>query len=206
MPLRIHVNFGIEDYPKLTTRCYHTYAKRSQVYQNSRLTMKVYAMDVNKGRTSRTLFPKKENKAEGILELIHLDVCGPIPSSSMSGYVYYVSFIDDYSHKTWFYFLKSKDQVFNKFNEFKALIENLSERKIKILRLDNGGEYTSKEFVSFCKDVGIKRDLTAPYNPQQNGVAERKNRMIMEAMNTMIHDQDLPMCLWAEASMTVVYV
>jgi transposase InsO family protein len=82
-------------------------------------------------------------------------VCGPIPSSFISGYVYYVSFIDDYSRKTWIYFLKSKDEVFSKFKEFKSLIENLSERKIKILKLDNGGEYTSKEFVNFCRDVGI---------------------------------------------------
>jgi transposase InsO family protein len=101
-------------------------------------------------------------------------VCGPIPSSSISGYVYYVSFIDDSSRKTWVYLLKSKDEVFSKFKEFKALIENLSERKIKILRLDNGGEYTSKEFVNYYKDVGIKRDLTTTYNPQQNGVAEER--------------------------------
>ena len=93
-----------------------------------------------------------------------------------------------------------------KFKEFKALIENLSERNIKILRSDNGGEYTSKEFVNYCKDVGIKRELTTPYNPQQNGVAEGKNRTIMEAVKTMIHDQDLPMCLWAELVMTIVYV
>jgi hypothetical protein len=148
-------------------------------------------------------FSKRDNKAEAVLELIHLDGCGPMPSSSISGYV---SFIDDYSRKTWLYLLKSKDEVFNKFKEFKALIEKLFERKIKILRSDNGGEYTSKEFVNFCKDVGIKRELTTPYNPQQNSVAERKNRMIMEAVKTMIHDQDLPMCLWAEATMTVVYV
>jgi hypothetical protein len=96
--------------------------------------------------------------------------------------------------------------VFSKFKEFKALIENLSVRKIKILRSNNGEEYTSKEFVNFCKDVGIKRELTTPYNPQQNSVAERKNRTILEAMKTMIHDQDLPMCLWAEAAMAVVYV
>ena len=68
------------------------------------------------------------------------------------------------------------------------MIENLSERKIKILRSDNGGEYHSKEFVSFYRDVGIKRELTTPCNPQQNGVAERKNRTIMEAVKTMIHD------------------
>jgi transposase InsO family protein len=129
-----------------------------------------------------------------------------MPSSSINGYVYYVSFIDDYSRKTWLCLLKSKDEVFNKFKEFKALIENLSKRKIKILKSDNGGEYTSKEFVSFCKDVGIKRELTTPYNPQQNDVAERKNRTIMEVVKTMIHNQNLPMCLWAEAAMTAIYV
>jgi transposase InsO family protein len=102
--------------------------------------------------------------------------------------------------------LKSKDEVFSKFKEFKTLIENLSERKIKILRSYNGGEYTSKEFVNFCKDFGIKRELTTPYNPQQNGVVERKNRTIMEVMKTMIHDRDLPMCLWEKVAMTVVYV
>jgi transposase InsO family protein len=138
-----------------------------------------------------TSFLKRDSKAKGVLELIHSDVCGPMPSTSINGYVYYVSFIDDYSRKTWVYFLKSKDEVFGKFKEFKALIENLSERNIKILRSDNGGEYTSKEFVNFCKDAEIKRELTTPYNPQQNGVAERKNKTIMEAMKTMIHDQDL---------------
>jgi transposase InsO family protein len=136
------------------------------------------------GKNIKNPFPKRDSKAEGALELIHSDVCGPMPSSPISGYVYYVSFIDDYSRKTWIYFLKSKDEVFSKFKEFKALIENLFERKIKILRSDNGGEYTSKEFVSFCRDVGIKRELTTPYNPQQNGVAEKKNRMIMEAVKT----------------------
>jgi hypothetical protein len=83
------------------------------------------------------------------LELIHSDVCGPMPSTSLSGHLYYVSFIDDYSHKPWVYFLKSKDEVFGKFKEFEALIKNLSERKIKILGSYNGGEYTSKEFVIF---------------------------------------------------------
>jgi transposase InsO family protein len=158
------------------------------------------------GKNIENPFLKRDNKVEGVLELTHSDACGPMPSSFISGYVYYVSFIDDYSRKTWVYFLKSNDEVFSKFNEFKDLIENLSKRKIKILRLENGGEYTSKEFVNFCKDVGIKRELTTAYNPQQNSVAERKNRMIMEAVKTMIHDQDLPMCLWAKAVMTTVYV
>ena len=96
--------------------------------------------------------------------------------------------------------------MFKKFKEFKGSIKNHSENRIKTLRLDNGGEYTSKEFEAFCKEAGIKRELTTPYNPQQNGVAERKNRTIMEAVKTMIHDQDLPMHLWAKAARTVVYV
>jgi transposase InsO family protein len=151
-------------------------------------------------------FLKRDNKEEGFLELIHSDGCGPMPSSSIGGYVYYVYFIDDYSRKTRVYFLNSKDEVFSKFKEFKALIENIYERKIKIPRSDNGGEYTSKEFVKFRKYVGIKRELTTPYNPQQNGVAKRNNRTIMEAVKTMIHDQNLPMCLWEEATKTIVYV
>ncbi len=113
-----------------------------------------------------------------------------MPSTYLIGYEYCVSFIDDYSRKTWIYFLKNKDEVFGKFKEFKALIENLSNKKIKIFRSDNGGEYTLKEFVEFYMDAEIKRELTTPYNHQQNGVVERKNRTIMEAVKTMIHDQD----------------
>jgi transposase InsO family protein len=69
------------------------------------------------------------------------------------------------------------------------LVEKLSERKIKILRSDNGGEYTSNEFGIFCIDFEIKRELTTPYNPQKNGVAERNNGTIMEVVKTMIHDR-----------------
>jgi transposase InsO family protein len=67
-------------------------------------------------------------------------------------------------------------------------------------------EYTSNEFGSFCRDVGIKREFTPPYNTQQNGVAEGKNRTIMEEVNTMIHDQDIPIHLCVEAARTIVYV
>jgi transposase InsO family protein len=67
--------------------------------------------------------------------------------------------------------LKKKDEVFNKFQEFKVEIENLTNKKIKTLRTDNGGEYTSKEFVSFCKSEAIRREIMVPHNPQQNGVA-----------------------------------
>jgi hypothetical protein len=70
---------------------------------------------------------------------------------SLRGYIYYVFFIDDYSHKTWIYFLNSKCEVFGKFKEFKPLVENLTERKINTLRLENGGEFTSDGFFDLCK-------------------------------------------------------
>ena len=68
-----------------------------------------------KGKNIKNAFSKSDTKPEGILELIHSDVCGPMPSTSLSGYVYYVTFIDDYSRNTWVYFSKSKDEVFGKF-------------------------------------------------------------------------------------------
>ena len=88
------------------------------------------------------IFPSSESKAKGILEIVHLNVCGPLSSSSLSGYVYYVSFIDDFSHKTWIYFLKGKSEVFSKLKEYKALVENQIDRKIKTLRSDNDEEFT----------------------------------------------------------------
>ena len=84
-----------------------------------------------KGNNTKKTFSSSESKGNGILEVIHSDVCGPMSSSSLSGYVYYVSFIDDFSRKTWIYFLKSKDEVFSKFKEFKALIKHHTKKKIK---------------------------------------------------------------------------
>jgi hypothetical protein len=122
------------------------------------------------GKNIKKPFPSSNNRSKEILDLIHSDVCGQMAVKSLGGYSYYVIFIYDYSIKTWLYLLKTKDEVFNKFQEFKEEIENLTNKKIKMLRTDNGGEYTSKEFVAFCKSAWIRRELTIPHNPQQNGV------------------------------------
>ena len=102
--------------------------------------MKEYARDVRPGNNTKKTFPSSESKEKRILEIIHSDVCGPMSSSLRSGYVYYV--IDDSSRKTWIYFMKNKGEVFRKFKEFKALIENHTEKKIKTFRSDSGGEFT----------------------------------------------------------------
>jgi transposase InsO family protein len=96
--------------------------------------------------------------------------------------------------------IPTKDEVFNKFQEFKAEIENLTNKKIKTLRTDNGGEYISKEFVAFCKSTWIRRELTVPHNSQQNGVAERKNRSIEETVKSLLNDQGLSMFLWGDSN------
>ena len=90
--------------------------------------MKALAKDVQEEIISR-IHSKSEKKTKGTLELIHSNVCGPIPSTYLSFYEYYVTFIDDYSENTWIYFLKAKDEVFGKFKEFKVLRENHSKRR-----------------------------------------------------------------------------
>ena len=120
------------------------------------------------GKNDKRLFQSSDSKSKGILDLIHSDLCGPMSDATLSGFSYFVTFIDDYSWKTWIYFLKTKesDEVMDKFKEFKALVENQTERRIRVLRLDNGGEYTSGGFVDSCGEERIKREFTVPYNPQ----------------------------------------
>ena len=91
-------------------------------------------------------------------------------------------------------------------SSLQSLDRESNRKKIKILSTDNGTEYESNEFHDFCKEVGIKRETTTPYTPEQNGVAERKNRTIMEVVCAILHDQRLPKFLWAEATNTAVYV
>ena len=129
-----------------------------------------------------------------------------LPVTSLGGYLYYVVFVDDFSRKTWIYFLKKKDEIFSWFHAFKALVENQTGKKIKILRTDNGTKYESSEFNDYCSEVGIKRETSIAYTPKKNGVVERKNRSIIEATRAMLHDQSLSKFLWAKDANTIVYI
>lgn len=101
--------------------------------------------------------------------------------------------------------MKTKDEVLSLFRELKAHVENKIEKNIKVLRSDNWGKYTSNDFKYFYKEAGIKREFTVPYNPQQNGIVDRKNRSIISSVKAMIHDQGLPMFILAEACNTSMY-
>jgi len=158
------------------------------------------------GKYAKSTFHKRDSKAHAVLERIHSDLCGPFSTVSTAKHRYYVIFVDDFSRKCWIYFMQKKDQTFSKFVEFKTFVEKESGRKVKALRSDNGGEFVSNTFKEFCAKEGIRRELTAPHNPQQNGVAERKNRSIVGAAKAMLHDQGLPLHLWAEACNTAVYL
>jgi hypothetical protein len=112
------------------------------------------------GKNVKVAFPSSESKSKGILDLIHSDVCGPMSVASMQGASYYVTFIDDFSRKTWIFFMKTKDEVFSRVGSSRPKVENQTWKRIKVLRSDNGGEYTSNDFKDFCKEAGIKRELT----------------------------------------------
>ena len=112
---------------------------------------------------------------------------------------YILCFIDDYSRRSLIYFLLEKSKALSHFKCFKRMVENETSLPIKCLRTDRGGKYTSLEFNKFCEQNGIKRQLTTAYTPQQNGVAERKNRTIMNMVRAMVFEKKIPKTFWAEA-------
>jgi transposase InsO family protein len=158
------------------------------------------------GKMARVSFNTSNSRHNEIFGLIHSDVCGPFEENAIGGYRYYVTFIDDKSRYTFVYLLRAKSEVFEKFKEFEALVKNKYMKSIKILRSDNGGEYMSKDFDNFLKSKGIEKQLSVAYTPQQNGVAERMNRTIVESARTMMIHANLSKSYWGYAVMNAVYV
>nr|DAD41107.1 TPA_asm: hypothetical protein HUJ06_015430 [Nelumbo nucifera] len=155
---------------------------------------KTMCIDCMVGKQHRDPIPKKSTwRASSKLQLIHADICGLITLISNSKKRYLISFIDDFSRKVWIYFLVKKSEALVIFKQYKSCVEKETGSYIMCLHTDRGGEFTSQEFDEFCKENGIKRQLTTAYTLQQNGVAERKNRTIMnmtfwpEAVNWTVH-------------------
>ena len=158
------------------------------------------------GKQLKNSFKPSETETSMPLELVHSDVCGKMGQKSLGGAEYFLTLLDDKTHYTWVYPLKTKDQVFDRFKEWQAEVENLTDRRVKILRTDNGGEYTSKMFQAHLKACGIRHELTIPKTPEQNGAAERLNRTLVETTRAMLLDAKLPQCFWAEAISTATYL
>lgn len=160
-----------------------------------------------KGKQLRKPFSTNgARRATNKLGLIHSDLCGPMEEASHSGARYLLTFIDDATRKTFGYFLKSKSEVACKFKDFKVLVENETGEKVKVLRSDNGREYVNHTLQDYLSANGIRHQLTVEYTPEQNGVAERANRTIIEKARSMLQDSDLGKQYWAEAVNTAIYL
>ncbi|MCO5612585.1 hypothetical protein L7F22_066853 [Adiantum nelumboides] len=151
-------------------------------------------------------FPKRGRISRSPLEIVHSDIWGPCDHAMPNGCRYFVTFIDDYSRMTWVYFLKAKSEAFEVFLEFKVMVEKENGCHIKCLRTDGGGEYMSHSFDDYLCEQGIRRQITCRYTPQQNGVAERKNRVIAEFARAMMNEMNMPLTYWAEEVHTAVHI
>ncbi|GJW30498.1 putative ribonuclease H-like domain-containing protein, partial [Tanacetum coccineum] len=140
------------------------------------------------------------------LFMLHMDLFGHTFVSSLMHKKYCLVITDDFSRFTWIFFLATKDETSEILKNFIKEIENLVDKKVKIIRSDNGTEFKNKVMDDFCSEKGIRREYSVARNPQQNRVAERRNRTLIEAARTMLADFKLPTTFWAEAVSTVCYV
>ncbi|GJS08333.1 putative ribonuclease H-like domain-containing protein [Tanacetum coccineum] len=140
------------------------------------------------------------------LFMLHMDLFGLTFVSSLMHKKYCLVVTDDYSRFTWVFFLTTKDETSEILKNFIKEIENLVDKKVKIIRSDNGTEFKNKVMDDFCREIGIKGEYSVARTPQQNGVAERRNRTLIEVARTMLADFKLPTTFWAEAVSTACYV
>jgi transposase InsO family protein len=139
------------------------------------------------------------------LELLHMDLFGPIAYISIGGSKYCLVIVDDYSGFTWVFFLQEKSQTQETIKGFLRWAQNEFGLRIKKIRSDNGTEFKNSQIKGFLEDEGIKHEFSSPYTPQQNGVVERKNRTLLDMARTMLDEYKTPDRFWAEAINTACY-
>jgi transposase InsO family protein len=153
------------------------------------------------GNQTKTRFKSKEYSMTRPLEIVHTDLVGRATTKGLKGEKYFMLLVDDYTRMTAVCFLKNKLEAFENFN-----IYNEMDSKIKCLRYDNGGEFTSKEFMDYYNSHGIKSQFSIARTPEQNGVVERKNRTIQEMARTMLIDTKLTDIFWTHAVHTKFHI
>ena len=149
------------------------------------------------GKAKRACFP---------LELIHSDICGPMNVRARHGAQNFITFIDDFTRFGHVYLISHRSKALDCFKRYSTLVENQLNTKIKCLRTNRGREYLSNLFKAYCDEKGIARQLTIPYTPQQNGVAERRNRTLLDMVRSMMVQAKLPISFWGDALMTATYI
>ncbi|KAJ0625451.1 putative RNA-directed DNA polymerase [Helianthus annuus] len=157
-------------------------------------------------KSHRQPFKPNNTRVNVPFSLIHSDVWGPSPITGGQGFRYFLLFIDDCTRMTWVYFLKHKSEVFEKFTIFHTMIHTQFQKEIQILRSDNGGEFVNASIKQFCQTKGIIHQTTCPHTPEQNGVAERKNRIILEMTRAFLIESKVPKFFWPEAVASSVYL
>ncbi|PKU68147.1 Retrovirus-related Pol polyprotein from transposon TNT 1-94 [Dendrobium catenatum] len=151
-------------------------------------------------------FEHNKHRQVSTLDIIHSDVWGPAPAVSHQGYRYYIIFVDDNSRFTWLYPLRHKSEVLNTFINFKTQVEKYTSHQIKVLRTDGGMEYMNNQFSDFLRTHGIVHQTSCPYTPEQNGLAERKHRHIIETTRALLFTASVPYTYWPDAVSTAVYL
>jgi len=141
-----------------------------------------------------------------VLQLLHGALCGPITPPTPSGNQYFLLLVDDYSRYVWIALLLSKDGGAAEIKRIQAAAERKASKPVHALRTDRGGEFLACDFEQFCIDLGVHRQLSAPYSLQQNGVVERRNQSVVGTAWCMFKAKQLPGEFWGEAVKTAIYL
>jgi hypothetical protein len=162
-----------------------------------------YCID-SKGKYAKQVKKGKAKRSEGVLEIIHTDICDPFPVRSTDGFDLFITFTDDFSRYGYIYPIKEGSEALDKFKIFKAEVENQHNIKIKLVRSNYGGEYygcdtpygqVSGPFARFLQENGIVAQYSMPEDPQQNGVAKRRNCTLVDMVRSMLSYSTLPISL-----------
>ncbi|GKA97979.1 retrovirus-related pol polyprotein from transposon TNT 1-94 [Tanacetum coccineum] len=139
------------------------------------------------------------------LNLLHMDLCGPMRVASINGKKYILVIVDDYSRYTWTLFLRSKDETPEVLKDFLTMIQRNLQAQVISVRTDRGTEFLNKTLHAYFKEEGIEHQTSTPRTPEQNGIVERRNHTLVEAARTMLSASKLPLSFWAEAVATACY-
>ncbi|GKB85257.1 putative RNA-directed DNA polymerase [Tanacetum coccineum] len=160
----------------------------------------------HKAKQVREPFPLSDHKTTSVGDIIHCDVWGPYRVTSKDGYKFFLTLVDDFSRAVWVYMLKSKTEVGDYIESFLKLILTQFSKKVKVVRSDNGTEFVNNHLTSLFSNLGIIHQTSCAYTPQQNGIAERKHRHLLNVARSLMFQGGIPLYMWPECVLTAVYL